>query len=534
MNRIIWGLCLMACGLLVGTQVIFFHEQGVSEQSSADADASMVGSDLLKTILKMRASVQDEAKFTETSCATAISELATQIYAVSPQFFDQEKLKGSEGEALKELWSLRQDLRKRLQKFYLSDKVTPIKNVECVTALRRAFRYIRYAEDYLILWSQRPKAFDEKTDVKALSVLAGDFPQLMLAEGERELTLQSGDALMSRGNAFTSAAISRIGTEDAQFSHLATVYIDAEPGTQLTLSDAMKDDRVKVIEAHIEVGSFHRPFREYLTDGNARIVQFRYMQPERAHYAAKSIFDIVDKYQKKRRGNRPTASPNDNPPYDFKMDMQDEKEIFCSEGTAIGYRRMKVQLPTFPSTIEKNALTEGMGIRVFNTFAPSDMEVEPQFELVSEWRDPRKLAALHKKDAILASLFRWMEKDKYEFHPDGLQSGKALFAWTARQFDLGFVQERLPKHMSPATLQMVFVLDEVGAILHKQLDQLEAESLASHDLYPSFAQQNDHLEAFKKADEAVWKRAPNEAILHDKVRPPDPRGEDPRFKKKTF
>src|SRR5690606_16262023 len=126
--------------------------------------------------------------------------------------------------------------------------------------------------------------------------------------------LRSGDVILSRGKAYTSAAISNLGEFDTQFSHLSFVYQDEE-------------GKFWTIESHIEVGAFVRDLEDHIDDKNARTVVFRYQDPELAHQAAKAAFEKVK-----------TAFYTRGPiNYDFGFDKQDSSELFCSEVVSHGF-----------------------------------------------------------------------------------------------------------------------------------------------------------------------------------------------------
>src|SRR5690606_19903363 len=96
------------------------------------------------------------------------------------------------------------------------------------------------------------------------SLLAGDdepsATPWALVQGVK---LHSGDILVSRGGAATSALIARGNDFPGNFSHVALVHVD-EPTR-----------KVSVIEAHIESGVGVRPIEAYLTETKLRILVLR-------------------------------------------------------------------------------------------------------------------------------------------------------------------------------------------------------------------------------------------------------------------
>src|SRR5207248_8921424 len=77
------------------------------------------------------------------------------------------------------------------------------------------------------------------------------------------MDLHSGDILVSRGGAPTSALIARGNDYPGSFSHVALLHVDEKSG------------RASVIEAHIERGVAVSSLEQYLADKKLRIVVLR-------------------------------------------------------------------------------------------------------------------------------------------------------------------------------------------------------------------------------------------------------------------
>ncbi|RYZ65976.1 MAG: hypothetical protein EOP05_19830, partial [Proteobacteria bacterium] len=205
---------------------------------------------------------------------------------------------------IQDLFNSRVTLRHRLGTLASTGKLTP----GCISAARDLFRASRVLEDLL---GEIVLGHPKFNEAKKAPVLRGNAPWLLVNERYSKLALRSGDVLLSRGTAFSSAAIARIGDGDTNFSHLAIVYID--PLTH----------KIYVSEAHIEVGSINRSFGEYLLDGKVRAAVFRHKDPILAHKAATMIREEIAAYQKSNSG--------ENVPYDFSMNADEPSNLFCSE-----------------------------------------------------------------------------------------------------------------------------------------------------------------------------------------------------------
>jgi hypothetical protein len=198
------------------------------------------------------------------------------------------------------------------------------------------------------------------------------------------VTLHSGDVLLSRGGAATSALIARGNDFPGNFSHVALVHVDA--GTR----------RVRLVEAHIERGVAVSAPEEYLRDTKLRVMVLRPradlppiaadpMLPHRAATAALA---------------RAEAGPI---AYDFAMDAQDPTRLFCSEVAAQAYRQLGVGLWPAPSHVSSAGVRRwlgALGVRHFETLEPSDLEYDPQLRVVAEWRDVEALRRDHLDNAV--------------------------------------------------------------------------------------------------------------------------------------
>jgi len=219
------------------------------------------------------------------------------------------------------------------------------------------------------------------------------FPEVALADDEPStapsaevngLKLRSGDILVSRGGAPTSALIARGNDYPGNFSHVALLHIDE------------KSEHLSVIESHIECGVTVSSFADYLRDKKLRIMVLRLRgdlpatrtDPLLPHKAAGTALE-----EAKRR----------HIPYDFAMDYRDPRKQFCSEVVSVAYASHGIALwlgPTFISSPAVSAWLGSVGVRYFSTQEPSDLEYDPQLRVVAEWRDHATLFKAHVDDAV--------------------------------------------------------------------------------------------------------------------------------------
>ncbi|MFZ1684488.1 MAG: YiiX/YebB-like N1pC/P60 family cysteine hydrolase [Candidatus Zixiibacteriota bacterium] len=190
------------------------------------------------------------------------------------------------------------------------------------------------------------------------------------------VTIHSGDILVSRGGAPTSALIARGNDFPGNFSHIALAYVDSASG------------QASIVESHIERGVVISSLDEYLGDTKLRVMVLR-VRPDLAaivadpmvpHKAARYAVDRV------RAGHVP---------YDFQMDYDDPSQLFCSEVASDGYRAVGMKLWMGMSHISSPGIRSWLGafgVTHFETQEPSDLEYDPQLKVVAEWRSPKTLA----------------------------------------------------------------------------------------------------------------------------------------------
>jgi hypothetical protein len=251
-------------------------------------------------------------------------------------------------------------------------------DLEAPGARERLYRLLygtRTAIEEVML--QQPGAVDP--------ILRGrDEPSATPSAVVHSVRIHSGDMLVSRGGAPTSALIARGSDFPGNFSHVALVHVDSS-------------GHVSVIEAHIENGVAIAGAERYLEDRKLRIMVLRPRadvpmmagDPMLPHRAATLAL------QRARSGHIP---------YDFTMDYQDPSKLFCSEVASSVYREQGMTLWTRLSTISTPGLRRwlaGFGVTHFETQEPSDLEYDPQLAVVAEWRDPEALRDDHIDNAVI-------------------------------------------------------------------------------------------------------------------------------------
>lgn len=245
-------------------------------------------------------------------------------------------------------------------------------------------------------------------------LLGVDEPSVTPSAMVEGVRIHSGDMLVSRGGAPTSALIARGNDYPGNFSHVALVHVDSN-GTAST------------IEAHIEVGVAIASAEQYLRDKKLRITVLRpradlaalVADPMLPHRAATAAIERV------RAGHIP---------YDFAMDYRDPSRLFCSEVASSAYHDLGVTLWTGRSTLSAEGLRRWLGsfgVTHFETQEPSDLEYDPQLVVVAEWHGPETLRDDHIDNAVIDAMLEGAERgDRLSYPWYQLPAGRLLKAWS--------------------------------------------------------------------------------------------------------
>lgn len=251
----------------------------------------------------------------------------------------------------------------------------------------------------------------------------------------REVRLHSGDILVSRGGAPTSALIARGNDFPGNFSHIAFVYVD--PVTR----------EAKIVEAHIEAGVVVSTVEQYLADKKLRVMLLRpradlpqlINDPMLPHKAAEYA------YQRASGGHVP---------YDFAMDYQDHSRLFCSEVASEAYARYGIGLWAGISRISSPGLRRWLtafGVEHFETQEPSDLEYDPQLRVVGEWRDPAALRQDRLDNAVTDAMLEGAEKgDELDYHRYQEPAARLVKLYS-RSLNLAGKTGPIPEGMSATT-----------------------------------------------------------------------------------
>jgi hypothetical protein len=421
---------------------------------------------------------QGVEELTRSSCIQSAQELERKLRAFDKHDYQDELLVHGK-DVLDDLWSIKLKLHQKLKDFNFAIPV------ECARSIRGVFTAIRLVEDTVEEHYVRTNGLQAPS-----SAFAPNNEFVRRAKGFENFRipedLQSGDVILSRGNAYTSAAIASLGEADTQFSHVSFVYKD-------------ENGKLWTTEAHIEVGSIVRPIEEHIKDNNFRTMILRYEDQALAAQASQYAFKRV------QHASRTTG----NIPYDFGFDMGESKSLFCSEVVSWSIEMVSgrmIQVPFYKNRVllRKPKFVNDLGITVEESFIPADLEIDPRFTIVVEWRDANRINDSLEKDALIQAMFTWADEHNYRLI--NASSFKSLLyrnvIWPIRRTPLlkNFVDEKLPLNMSRTLVGYFGTLESVGELLQKTL-KAEDEKSRNERGFPLLANEKfEVLENFRQED----------------------------------
>lgn len=442
------------------------------------------GLERLTGVLDMTEALTRRDTLTEAELATTLDNAYQSLFHADFAAFDVAEVSQHAPDLVARIWALYLALRDRIpmwqQQGVMSHRVQ--------ASLRDVFRSARYARDLIGEIALGHQRLGKKDSTFAAFTGPHYLTQRNPRFSQGPIVLRPGDAILQRGMAHNSAAISRIGDVDSQFSHLSIVARDPKGGHVM-------------VEALIEEGSIVKPVDLSLAHNVGRAVLLRHRDPELAEHASEMIRAAIAR-----------ADGRDAPRilYDFSMELGGYGNLYCAKLVRLAYSMAtsgEYRIPTFTTRLDmKNRdFISRIGVTALETFAPGDIELEPEFDVVAEWRDLRVTSELRLKDMIMMKLFEWMELYDYRFRPTFLvwlvgNSGVA----TARM--PGFVQTltkrfagKVPPNMSSSAVGAVAMLHWTAEELYEGLRKLESQTIkkTGRQLHPRLVL--DELERMREA-----------------------------------
>ena len=175
--------------------------------------------------------------------------------------------------------------------------------------------------------------------------------------------------------------------------------------------------------------------------------------------------------------------------YDFTMRLDDKRRLFCSKLVHRAFHIASdgaVKLPAFPTHIglRNRDFIDRIGVKADVTFAPGDVDVEPDFDLVAEWQDYRETSNIRLQDFTMDKVFEWMDGYNYRFKETWLVWFVSIFGCVAARLSddakdlISGVVPKIPINMRRKTIATVAMLHKTAEPIYHELQKLERECIA--------------------------------------------------------
>lgn len=457
------------------------------------------------------------------NCQFVLADVNKELYRLSgDQFVNEKNVKYNANTPYENAISLFFLNRIKLNQFWgkamFENSIDDLQ--ECSDQVQALFRNLREQEDRLGINTLYGRSSLSSYSAQNMLFEKSIWPAMLTNPDQHNKIsfaisdLKTGDILLSRSSAFTTSVIARIGKVDNQFSHLSIVYVD--DGSLFS-----RPGQVYVVESQPETGVRIITIENYLRHDKARVAVFRYSPTQKqnltdpqeiarqtAHYIAAQAYPFSDLNDENdmTEADRWWVLGEKRPPkicYNFSMDMNNESCQFCSQTVAIAFNKVcedqnnkclsypsvvKKNNRSFPAVyskmdVEKNSLIQLLSINSKITFEPADIEMDPRFKLVAEWRDYSVLPVLRIHDMVATKIFQLAEDYNYKFK---LPPFVDVLAKLAKKtvVEIGKMPDSIPVGYVNGTIMYTFLVqfyavsDEVLQKIDQYSDQQLADVLA--------------------------------------------------------
>lgn len=452
----------------------------------------------LKTFARQQTDLVTDASYNSQSCAGVLSDLFQGLQKVDNwDAYSNEALTQQSVETIDALWQLRLALHQRLV------DVTPA----CSVAIRNIFHRLRDDEDYLGEFAYHEPALDPakmqfQQQARPIYDRKSYPPYLVRKDADDpKFKFKSGDLMLARGVSFISAIISQISTDRSQFSHVVFMNVDS------------KTDVPNTVESYIGVGVAPYKIDYALKNENARLLLLRPKDPALGERAAGFAMKAAAEHV----------------PYDYSMNFKDYSAMSCVAVAVYSFDKAsqgQTMIPMYPAQLNfHNAdFLSKMHLHNGEMITPDDLEVDPRFDLILDWRDYRLTRDSREKDAVLAGMVHWINDLGYKFHSTGkslfvtdvLRPARETFAWPLLKAitKAPDIDPRLPKD----TLGLMTELNDVATNVGKELRDQDEGYFAAHQRPMTRPQLDAVVEKMRLADLQEYRQR-GASSIHSVLRP---------------
>jgi len=406
-----------------------------------------------------------------------------QLFLLDPRVYDVEKVRKNTNTILVSLHSFQELLREQFSN-WPHERLHSTEFQNYIRAMMRAVHNMIDLVSEASLGNEKTKKGQAK-----ISAFQGGLPWTYTWDNRPLLAqdFQSGDVLLMRGGSAVSAAIARVTDVNSLFSHAAIVYVDPQTGKKY------------VVEALTEKGATINSLEYALNHGAPRMLALRHHDTIAAAKGSEILYQIVKasienkrtfKYDFTMSGRLPDVSTEDVLKYvrgsndpELVQKLSNYK-VFCSLMVKWAFHigsEGKYTLPEFSSGMnaKNRAFLERLGIQpeTRSVFAPADLELDPNFKVIGDFREPRRTSGLRVDDFIFDKIFEWMEKHQLQFQESMFFETVGWVSNRASNMDLirkaaSNMGLAIAPHIPPKVISSVIMLEKMRGILLGKLNPL--------------------------------------------------------------
>ena len=417
------------------------------------------------------------------TCEHEFSDLIGDYQLLSPQNLELEELKAN-GKKILDL-----SFQARLSLHSLLDIIPD----NCKFKLKELNLLIRTSEDYVgvhFYGDKQVVASDIKFQEQAIPVYdKAAYHPFHVGTGidpEVKFEFKNGDIVITKGVSVISSTISEIAQPKSVFSHIVFVHVDKNTKETTT------------IESYVGVGVAIYPIEYALKNENARILVLRSKDSDLASRAADYMYDKVVALKKQKKVI----------PYDYNLDFSENKKLSCEEVAYDSFNHAsdgKVLLPEVMSkiTMKDAGFLERIGLKKGDMMVPSDMETDSRFDVVMDWTDYRLLRDSWRKDAVLGSMFKWIEENNYKIH-ENFTSNAARAVWSTRSIPgvwwllskASGIPTYFTKDVPKKSIATIASLKDIGAILIPVVSKADQDYFEKNGKWMSSEMLRDSIDKY--------------------------------------
>ncbi len=418
--------------------------------------ANALSRDVNKAALEIQTMVTS-SQLTAQTCSNYLKAISDSLYVLPSDQFTNDTTVTSNAQntdVINQLYKARISVNQFFRTQVMNSKFSNREEMfKCANQITIVNRNIREMED-LIGLNSLTKSGLLKEGQKQLPFVDNQWPMMLTSpemKGQKidKSVLKSGDTLLSRGVMPLSAPISRIAKIDNQFTHLSIVYIDDG-----SLMGPKNKGKVYIIESEPDFGVQIVDFERYIRDTKSRVMLLRYREANKTAEQSAVIAAAAAKFVAEKANprvddilandqtdiDRRSVVGNNMPvrmQYNYAMDDNIDTSLFCSQVVAYGFKNAcqnnpgfkcqtfeKYALPNAANSIplvssqydiENNSLVKVLGLKNPNIFSPADIEIDPRFVMLAEWRNYNIINTSRLFDMALSKMFQYTEKFGYSF-----------------------------------------------------------------------------------------------------------------------